>query len=237
MEKIITYETLRRFAYSNDKLIKGDIRGIVLNFFGLGGMPIFYDDSGEAKEFAAQGVIFVQPYYNPWCWMNAQAVDFVDEIVSVLVEHYGLGDGVKVVSTGGSMGGLSALVYTAYARITPVACVANCPVCDLPYHFTEREDLPRTLYSAFGTFEGSMDEALRSRSPLHLVEKMPHVPYTIFHCEDDRAVNLEKHSLRFVEAMRPTHDVAFITVPLRGHCDLSYEAHIQYREAILRALL
>ena len=30
MEKIITYETLRNFAYSNDLLIESDIKGIVM---------------------------------------------------------------------------------------------------------------------------------------------------------------------------------------------------------------
>ena len=57
-------------------------------------------------------------------------------------------ENIPVVSTGGSMGGQSALVYCAYSKRTPVACVANCPVCDTVFHFTERPDLPRTLYSA-----------------------------------------------------------------------------------------
>jgi len=33
MKKVITYETLRNFAYSNDRLIMGKIRGIVVEFF------------------------------------------------------------------------------------------------------------------------------------------------------------------------------------------------------------
>ena len=194
MKKIITYENLRSFAYSNDRLITGEIKGIVLNFFGLGGMTMYNSDPGDAIELAEKGVIYVVPYYDPWCWMNRQAVEYTDEIISVLCEKYGLDSSVKVVSTGGSMGGLSALVYCAYAKITPCACVANCPVCDLLYHFTERPDLPRTLYSAFYLYEGDMDTALRSCSPLHLVDKMPRIPYTIFHCSGDMAVNLENHS-------------------------------------------
>ena len=236
MEKIITYETLRNFAYSNDSLIKGKIKGIVLNFYGLGGMTIHNTDPGDALEYAEQGIIYVIPYYNPWSWMNKQAVAYTDEIISVLCEKYGLGPSVKIVSTGGSMGGLSALVYCAYAKITPCACVANCPVCDLPYHFTERPDLPRTLYSAFGEYDGDMQSALRSCSPLHLVEKMPNISYTVFHCDEDKSVNLEQHSKRFVEAMRESHQITFNTVPLRGHCDLSAEARVRYNQAILKAL-
>lgn len=234
MEKIITYETLRSFAYSNDKLIKGNIKGIVLNFYGLGGMTIYDKDPGDALEYAEKGIIYVIPYYNPWAWMNKQAVSYTDEIISVLCDKYGLGDNVKVVSTGGSMGGLSALVYCVYAKITPCACVANCPVCDLPYHYTERPDLPRTLYSAFGEYDGDMKSALESASPLHLVEKMPDINYTIFHCEQDLAVNLEKHSNRFVESMKEKHNISLNIVPLRGHCDLSAPARIEYNQTILK---
>lgn len=233
MEKIITYETLRNFAYSNDRLIKGKIKGIVLNFYGLGCTAMYDADPGEALEYAENGVLYVIPYYNPWAWMNEPTVAYTDEIVSVLCEKYGLDSSVKIVSSGGSMGGLSALVYCVYAKITPCACVASCPVCDLAYHFTERSDLPRTLYSAFGTYEGSMSEALRSRSPLHLVDKMPDIRYTIFHCTNDKAVDFERHSVRFVEAMSVAHKIVLKTVPLRGHCDLSPKARVEYDQTIM----
>ena len=236
MEKIINYENLRNFAYSNDRCIKGDISGIVLNFTGLGGATIYNTDPGDALEFAEKGIIYVIPYYNPWCWMNRQTVKYVDEIIDVLCEKYDLDmKTVKIVSTGHSMGGLCALVYCAYAKITPCACVTNCPACDLVYHFTERPDLPRTLHSAFGEYEGTMEAALRSASPLHLVEKMPNIPYDIFHCEEDKSVNLEKHSERFVEEMKKEHRISLKTIPLRGHCDLSAEMRVEYKQTILKA--
>lgn len=238
MENIIRYDNLRDFAYSNDARIEGEIKGMILNFTGLGGMTMHQQDPGDALELAKLGIIYVTPYYDPWCWMNRRTVRYVDEIVGVLCERYGLDENsVKIVSTGGSMGGLCALVYCAYARIRPCACVTNCPVCDLPYHFTERQDLPRTLYSAFGEYEGTMEDALRSASPLHLADRLPDIPYTIFHCEEDRAVDLEKHSLRFVEAAKATHRIELHTVPLRGHCDLSAEMRVAYRDAMVRGIL
>ena len=164
MEKIITYETLRNFAYVNDGICGRPIRGIVL-FFGLNGRDMYSDDTPDGQYFARLGILYVVPYNNPWAWMNRQAVSYTDEILDVLFAQYDLPGDLPVVSTGGSMGGLSALVYTKYARRTPVACVANCPVCDLPYHFTERPDLPRTLYSAFWNYEGTLDEALRLSAP------------------------------------------------------------------------
>lgn len=234
MKKIITYDTLRSFAYSNDKLIKGEIKGIVLDFYGLGGMHMHHSDPGDAVEYAENGILFVVPYYNPWCWMNKDAVDYTDEIIDVLAEKYSLSDNIKIASTGGSMGGLSALVYCAYAKRTPCACVTNCPVCDLPFHFTERVDLPRTLYSAFYGYEGTLDDALKSCSPLHLVGKLPKIKYTIFHCDNDKAVSLEKHSVPFVEAMKDSYDVDLTVVHGRGHCDLSAEAHLEYKKVIYR---
>ena len=236
MEKIITYETLRSFAYSNDHLIRGEIRGIVLNFYGLNNLTIHQSDPGEGLEYAEQGILYVIPYSNPWAWMNRQTVAYVDEIVAVLCEKYRLGDTVKVVSSGGSMGGLSALVYCVYARITPCACVVNCPVCDLPMHFGERPDLPRTLYSAFGTYEESMQQALQSASPLHLVDRMPDIPYSIFHCVQDQMVSFEWHAVPFVKAMQKAHRITLTEVPHRKHCDLSAQARVQYNQAILDAL-
>ena len=237
MEKIITYENLRSFAYSNDKLIKGNIRGIVLSFFGLGSTVMHNGDSGAARDYAREGIIYVVPYYNPWSWMNRQAVAYTDEIVDCLLSYYKLDPAtVKIVSTGGSMGGLSALVYTRYARITPCACITNCPVCDLPYHFTERPDLPRTLYSAFGEYDCDLESAMQSCSPLHLADEMPNIPYTVFHCTEDNAVNLESHSARFVKAMEKEHNITLHTVPDRGHCDLSPEAALAYYRATLSAL-
>ncbi|MBR4013676.1 MAG: prolyl oligopeptidase family serine peptidase [Clostridia bacterium] len=235
MEKIINYENLRSFAYSNDKLIKKSIKGIVINFHGLGVSSICNDDPGDAVELAEEGIIYLYPYYNPWCWMNEQAVNYVDEIVDVICDKYSLGDSVKIVSSGGSMGGLGALVYCVYSKRTPTACVANCPVCDLPFHMNERADLPRTLYSAFAHFDGTMEEALRSRSPLHLVERMPDIPYTVFHCCEDKSVNIERHSEAFVKAMSKSHDVEYIRVAHRNHCNLSAMAAVKYRQAILNA--
>lgn len=229
---MITYENLRKFCYSNDQLIKGPIQGICLNFFGLGNTSMFWEDSERAVKFAEEGIVYIQPYLNPWAWMNKQAVEITDRIVNIIAEQYDLGD-VRVCSTGGSMGGMSCLVYARYASTNIIACVANCPVCDMPYHITERVDLPRTIYSAFYDCE-DFDEALCAHSPLHLVDTMPRVPYHIFHCEEDKSVNIDLHSAKFVAAMRAAgHDVTYDTVPEAGHCKLSPEMAEKFDEFIV----
>ena len=237
MEKIITYDTLRSFAYSNDKLCTGPIRGIAISFFGLGGATMFGEDTNEGKFFAEHNIIYLIPYTNPWAWMNRQTAAYTDEIIDILIRQYDLPNDIPIVSTGGSMGGQSALVYMVYAARTPAACVANCPVCDLPFHFTERPDLPRTLYSAFGTYEGTLQEALESASPYHLTDKMPDSAYYIFHCEEDLAVNKSKHSDRFVKKLEEKLTVTYYAVPERGHCNLTPEMWQTYNEAILTSIL
>jgi len=234
MEKIISIKNLHNFAYCNHGICKKPVRGIVISFMGLGNMSMFKEDPEEGKLFADLGILYLVPYQNPWGWMNDRTVALSDELVDVLCKEYGE---VPVVSTGRSMGGLSALVYTCYARRTPVASVANCPVCDLPFHFTERPDLPRTLYSAFGAYEGTMESAMRTASPLHLAERMPsQTEYFVFHCCEDRAVNKQKHSDRFVQEMRKHHRITYFEVPERGHCDLTDEMYNLYNACIIAAV-
>lgn len=231
MMNTITYDNLSYYAATNADIVSTPVKGIVLTFHGLGFASMFSEHDDYDKDLAARGILRVIPYYNPWCWMNRQTVDFVDEIIDVLADHFDLANDVPIISTGGSMGGLCSLTYAAYARRTPAAVVSNCPVCDLPYHFTERPDLPRTLYSAFGTYDGTLEEALCSASPLHLAQdgKMPAIPYYIFHCTEDRAVSKSQHSDPFVAAMQHHgHDVTYTAVPDRGHCDLSPDAKVRY---------
>ena len=237
MKPLICYENLRNFAYSNDAIISGNIRGIVVDFKGLGNMEMVDGQNHRGAMFAGKGILYVMPYNNPWNWMNAQAVSFTDEIIDVLKAKYA-SDDVDVVASGGSMGGLCALMYSKYSKHKVAACVANCPVCDLPFHFTERPDLPRTLYSALWYSDADdMETALAERSPLHQASAMPDIPYTIFHCDADEAVNIHSHSEKFVEEMRRRgRNVEFRIVKDRGHCDLDDISLKMYDDAIISVL-
>lgn len=237
MDKIIKYENIRSFAYVNDQICKTPIKGIVVSFFGLGGADMFGDDTDDGKFYAEKGILYVLPYSNPWSWMNDQTVSYTDEILNVLFEKYNLDKNIPIVSTGGSMGGQSAIVYTAKAARTPVACVANCPVCDVVYHFTERVDLPRTIYSSLYNYAGTLEEGLKSISPLHLVDKMPKVKYHIFHCDKDMAVNIDVHSGKFVKELEKRgFDFTYDVIHDKGHCDLTPEMHEQFRKYVTDAI-
>ena len=235
MNPVITFDNIRSFAYVNDSLLKDEPIGMVISFFGLGCQDM-YTDNGDGEFFARHNLLYLVPYSNPWGWMNAAESGFTDELVRVLCDRYG--KELKIASTGGSMGGTAALTYCCKAALTPVVCVANCPVCDSVYHYDERVDLPRTYYSAlYREAEGDADKLkaeLEKLSPLHLVGEMPDIPYHVFHCTLDKLVKKEVHSDRFVEAMIAAgRKVRYIAVEGRGHCDLGEEYYRDYRKAIL----
>lgn len=233
----INYENLRSFCYSNDHLIKGEIKGIAIEFYGLGSQAMHHTDPHLAEKYARAGIVLIHPYSNPWGWMNSEEVSLTDEILDVLFDKYSLKD-TPIISCGGSMGGLCGIVYCAYAKRTPKACVTDCPVCDLPFHFTERVDLPRTLYSALRNEGMSLDDALKSRSPLHLVGKLPKINYYIFHCDKDTAVNIDAHSTKLVKALEENgYSVKYEVVNGRNHCNLTLDAQERYEEAVFNEVL
>lgn len=235
MKLPIHVQNVQDFAYTNEELLKNPPKGIILQFFGLGDCRRITEHSEYSMACAEKDLLLVFPYSNPWSWMNDLAVRTVDSIVTALLEKYQVSS-IPIISTGGSMGGLSCLIYPRYSRHPIAACAANCPVCDLPYHFTERPDLPRTIVSALAHYDMDFDQAMESLSPLHQVKNLPDIPYLIVHCEADKSVNLEKHSEKMVAAMRQAgKNLVYYSVPERGHCDLTPEYWDIYREFIFNA--
>lgn len=232
-------DTLEQFAYTNAALFTGAPRAIVLNFHGLNCCDMRSEPTSFEARCAEEKVLTLYPYYGPWSWMNRDAIRYVDSVVEAALACYGL-CALPIVSTGGSMGGLSAIIYTRYAWRTPVACFANSPVCDLPYHATERPDLPRTVYLAFASYDCGLESAMRQHSPLHQAAELPRIPYYVVHGTADSAVNKAMHSDRFVEAMRAAgqridyHEVEGMT-----HCDLAAfpKELAAYEDGILGAAL
>ena len=71
---MITYDNLRSYAYSNDTLLEGDARGIVIDFMGLGFSTMFPKETHEGVFYAGKNLIYIIPYLNPWAWLNKTAV-------------------------------------------------------------------------------------------------------------------------------------------------------------------
>ena len=210
----------KEVAWIGDEEVRGEITGVVVVFHGLGFVGLKEGLSAEEEPWAAAGALVVFPYYGPWSWMNREARAMVDALITGVYREYGLDpDRVPLLLTGGSMGGGSALLYSRYSAHRPAACYANCPVCDIPYHFTERPDLPRTMYHAFGAYGDDMHELLIEHSPLHQAASMPDIPYLIVHGGADEAVAKAAHSDKLVAALRARGvQVDYEEIPEMGHC-------------------
>lgn len=214
-------DTIPQVAWLGDKYLRGPIRGVVLSFHGLGHACLKYDISPVDLGWAAAGGLVVFPYYGPWSWMNRPARAFVDDLVDAVYAKFNLSDRIPLISTGASMGGLSTLIYTRYARRPVTACHALFPVCDFKLHFTERPDLPPSIRHAFLGYPGTWDEFLTENSPLCQVDQMPKIPYQFIHGDQDAAVSKTIHSDPMVAAMRRRGlKVDYLEVPGMSHGNL-----------------
>ncbi len=209
---------IKEVAWIGEEYVKGPIKGVVLSFHGLGG-GLKSGPGTEELEWARNGGLVVYPYYGPWAWMNRQARAMVDKLVDAIYAAHGLPARIPFICTGGSMGGQASLLYARYARRPVRACLANCPVCDLNYHFHERPDLPPTIRHAFLGYPGSLGSLLAEHSPLHQVAAMPDIPYLIIHGGKDKAVSKRHHSDKLVAAMRKRNmHVTYVEIAAMGHC-------------------
>jgi len=211
-------EILDQLSWNGHRYVTGPVRGIVVRFHGLGAMNMKAAADWPDLELASHGALVVEVFQDPWGWMNDPTRDLFDEVIDGVRARYGLDPSLPLIASGGSMGGHAALAYCFKSRHRVTACQVNCPVCDLPYHFTERPDLPRTFYHAYGREEGIL-ERLAGSSPLHQAARLPAIPYQILHGVEDKAVSKEHHSDRLVAALRPRGlPLEYIEVPEMGHC-------------------
>lgn len=201
--KLQNKEELKKYCRSNMDYICKPIRQIIIEFQGLNRYEYYLQPSRPQElVWAHDGILFLIPYTQPWAWMNESCVQFVNWLIDEIYRLFELEDSVPIVSTGFSMGGLEALIYPIYATRKIAAVFANSPVCDLVSHFNERDDLPRTLMNAFIAAPGGMEEGIRSRSPIHQLDRMKDIPYLIVSGGSDDQVNEEIHSKRLVAKMK-----------------------------------
>jgi hypothetical protein len=236
----INKNTLNAFVRSNETLLAKPIRGIILEFPGLGGGSclggvdeIGVYDTPYGRECADQGLLLVYVFSGPWSWMNTGAVKIADAVVEAIFDRFFLSGSTPLLYTGGSMGGQSALIYTRAARRRPIACAVNGPACDMLEIYDNFEYFRRSIYSAVSYYDTPFEDALKSISPLFLIGGMPKIPYFIVHCDHDEVIRIEKQAEPWVKAMRDAcHDVTYLVVPDRNHCDITPEARRTFNRFI-----
>ena len=231
----VTKNNYKTFTYTNEELLKDKPVAIIHEFHGLnGGLSLVREHYPLAHFFAEHNIIYTMPCYGPWSWMNRASVNLIDEITEALWDKYGYE--IPTISTGLSMGGLAGLIYSLKSRHTPIACAVISPVCDLEYHFSEREDTPRSIYTAFGGYGIPLMDAIRENSPFHEAESMPKIPYKIFSGTADEEVNYEAHSVKFVNRMKELgHNIELMLIPDHPHCDIGGEGVERYKEFLVQS--
>lgn len=211
-------DLLDKLSWNGFAHLRGPIRGLVVRFHGLNHTAMKDGLDAAELEWAANGVLLVQAYQDPWGWMNDATRDLFDEVVDGLRARHHLRADLPLIAVGGSMGGHAALTYAFTTRQRVTAVQANCPVCDLPFHYTERVDLPRTMHHAFGS-TGDISVTLVAKSPLHQVAMLPDISYQIIHGGKDTAVGKTTHSDPLVKAMRLRGlRVEYLEEPEMRHC-------------------
>ncbi|MDR0866736.1 MAG: prolyl oligopeptidase family serine peptidase [Candidatus Symbiothrix sp.] len=232
----IDIKVAKEIAWIGDNQVKGPIKGVILTFHGLGASEVKSEANEEELVWANNGYLVIYPYYGPWGWMNRQARDMVNQIVEAVYAEYNLPDTTPLLAYGGSMGGFSAILYSRYAKHPVTACIANCPVTDIKFHFSERVDLPRTFRVAYwGYDDKTFEERMAEHNPMDQVEYMPDIPYFIMHITGDPAVNKKIHSDRFVAKMRENgKNVTYKEIEGEGHCGpIPDDVHVEKENFIL----
>ena len=224
-------------CWSNIGRINGNIRAVVVSFHGLGA-TLRQGASELDLALAEENILVIAPYYGPWSWMNRLARKFVDELLERVWKDLKLDDSLPLVSSGGSMGGCSALLYCRYGKRPPVACDALYPVCDVPFHYHERSDLPTTFNYAFYGYPEALADILIEHSPLHQIEKMPRIPYLFIHGFADDRVSKKMHSDAMTAALRNAGcQVEYMEVPgMRHGWDIPLKVHQKRFEFICKSI-
>ncbi len=134
-------------------------------------------DRGEcagARDVAAKrGILFVSPDYRGNSWMGATADADLLQILDDLKERFRVG---RVFVTGGSMGGTSALIFTALHPDKVAGVAALNPMADLGEYdaFLEAHpilDIRPAIHAAYGGDRGKAPAEYEKRSPARHPER------------------------------------------------------------------
>ncbi len=184
--EIIRPETLHFYCNTNEALLTGKPHAIVLEVTGLGGGSCLGGTSHRkpyeteyAKRLAENGIVLAFVFTGPWTYMNRAAVKICDLVVDCLRAKWEMDENCPLIMTGGSMGGLGALIYAADTRHTLRAVVSCCPCYDAVYYFELSPDRARAMLTSVAGYDMPIMDAIATISPAHRLNEMPHLPYFI----------------------------------------------------------
>ena len=236
MLEYISRNDLGQFAYTNCDIVKKPVCGICVDFFGMNFVGWVPEHTEIGKALADEGIAYFQPYLNPWAWGNRQAIEITDRIVDEIIGLFDLPADVPVVSCGGSMGGYTSIVYSIESKHNIVACQPNAAATDLPDFMEVRAGgTPRVLFNAFYSLGGKFEDVLAERSPINMIDKLPDIPYRLFHSDGDGLVPVDQ-SIRFVEKAKATREAEIYISHNDIHGDFDPEMRKVYIRLIVKSV-
>lgn len=236
---VINKKNLLQFAFVNLDTLVYPVRGIVMNCHGMNDMTQFSSSPRPAKDLGEKGVVYVFPYYAGWAWCNENTVAFLDSLLDAVYEALDLPADLPYVLTGGSMGGLTSLMYSMLGSRTPLAVGGNCPVTDIALAFSCGGDLTRSIYNAHVRKGEDFEVSLARINPMEHTDSLPRIPYLIVGGEKDGCVTVDRFLRPFAEKMKASgQDITLLSVPGMDHCQIQQfeDAYQTYLAFVLKNL-
>lgn len=238
MDKKFLAEYFDKLAHNNRAMIQGEIRGILLYFRGCGYALNPAMDTCGHKMCAENGILFLFPQYNPWCWMNKKTVRYLDEIIENAIELYGLDKNIPVGIYGGSMGGYNTFHYAKKSKHRIVAACMNCPCVNMEYECYTTGLTLRSYYESALEDTDDFRTYVQENSPLNMVESLPRIPYRIAVGLKDELLFPSQHALPMIEKMLAAgHDVTRVDYPEMGHCNYTNEDRVKEQKWVVDKIL
>lgn len=242
----ITKNNLDDFCITNEKYLvdgKQKIKGLVVEFPGFDGNSCFGGNFNNTElntymgqRLAVNNILLVYVFTGPWNWMRDVSVNTVDNIIESVIEKYNLDTNIKIVLSGGSMGGLGALSYATYGKFKAISCAVSCPVCDLFAVSKFSHYFAASVYFACCHYNCEYDEAVKKLSPLYFVDKFPNIDYFILYCDNDQVIKTEENALPLINKMQEKElNLEIYRVYGAGHCEHSMKDNKKFVEYILNS--
>lgn len=241
---IINKDTYLYYANTNEEHLTLPVKGIVVEFPGLGGgscLGGLLDRGSYSTEYTADfgknGILTAYVFPGPWSWGNAGAVRMADAVIDSLAEKYALGSNFPVAVCGGSMGGLGALLYAADSKYTVRIAAVACPCVDVLDRMYCHPDFPRTYVSAVAAYDKNLEDALKDISPIARISDMPDTLYFICSNADDELFPENQCDLYVEKLMQAGYKVEYHKQPNTQHGEFLPEVRDKLHDEIKNAIL
>lgn len=156
-------------------------------------------------EVIRRGGVYVSPEYRGDSWMNEATETDMKALITSLKERF---EASKVIITGGSMGGTSALILASHHNDIINGVIALCPATDMSalYHDLRAREglifkhLTNEVAVAYGGTPEEVPQEYYYRSSIKHTECLK-MPVVICHGDADRIVPVS-HSRAIVDALK-----------------------------------